>query len=727
MATAPTASVVAPTNQEPTTTTMNGSVNGPAAPSVVQTPVPLPYQAPRSTVASSTPSAVASPTVTTASIKGGNSASGANSATPQTEKSKPQAQYASPMLSSSAPPVKSGTVTSQAPSAAAAAAGNSASPAMTPSIVPLPKTAPAYTFRSPKTKTDQAQNTDLQGQYNELKAKIAQAHATVVRQVIRDQWQKCLVGSDFHTTFLANATFHHAPVAVLGKVIGDFGQRAVKHAKHQVIKHLNKVDLDELTDDILSKASNKFMDRVVARRLETIGAQDLVNALARAERLGYDAGDIVEGGKPGGTRGEHVIPSLHFVAPHAVPQYQAPHHQAPQRHIPQHHVPQHHVPQHIVPQHLLAPQPQNHRQISYAPGQGIPNSGAPPTKPPPATPSSAPKAPLLELPPGIVACHLCNRPCSSDKALAHHHKKAGCQKSPYYQQVGIDACIHCGSHFSGVGGLAYHVKSQVCGIYSAETLETITSLVQSFVNFHSQPRPQPQPQATTVPAPPSNSVATPITSRIQVAKTSPSPAPGNDPYAHLTQERREAFEDEMKRAEEKYGNLMREAMSLPALEQGERLAKLKNSYNTKQSTTRKKYGIRLRERRTVAEIEAEQQRLLGTPSEEASEQPAKRARIDSDGQSVVTKSYSSTPASSPRKRVPMTEMGGLTGSSATAELVDPTSSLTPSRPRHSGHSQVADDTPSMVNQGTSDDPMQIDDSSGNSDTDGDQDIPASLP
>lgn len=80
----------------------------------------------------------------------------------------------------------------------------------------------------------------------------------------------------------------------------------VKAAKPHVIKHLNAEDFDQVADILLPRVSKGFLDKALARRMETIPARQLVNALARAERLGYDVQDIVE--EKHGT--EHVIPSM---------------------------------------------------------------------------------------------------------------------------------------------------------------------------------------------------------------------------------------------------------------------------------------------------------------------------------------------------------------------------------------------------------------------------------
>lgn len=94
------------------------------------------------------------------------------------------------------------------------------------------------------------------------------------------------------------------------------------------------------------------------------------------------------------------------------------------------------------------------------------------------------------------------------------------------------------------------------------------------------------------------------------ATTPPAPAVPGDPYGHLTPEARSRMEAELKAAEESFSGRFREAeqMQDPA-EAKTRLDSLKNSYNTKQSMIRKKFGVRLRERRTRAQIEEERQRM----------------------------------------------------------------------------------------------------------------------
>ncbi|KPM43867.1 hypothetical protein AK830_g2722 [Neonectria ditissima] len=538
--------------------------------------------------------------------------------------------------------------------------------------------------------------------YQALTDMIEKASPDTVRQAVRDRWEKALLGSQYHVAFLFNATIHQASAETLKRAVKDFGANMIKVSKEHVVEHLSAEDLDEVADSLLNKVSSGFLDKALARRFETIPARQLVNALARAERLGYDIQDIVED-KHGG---EHVIPSLHSLVVPSVPSQPKLAPATAMQETP--------VPVPILPR---GPQPQ-------------PNTG----------PSSA-RLPSSPAPAGVVYCQ-CGWPCSSVKALQYHEKKTSCYKAEDSDTVGKELCPHCGCRFSSNGGLHYHQRVNVCGAYTEKQTKKITALVDAVRKQRREKRDGVQPpppswqQHQSTPA-----QSTPQQAAVQTPWTS---SPGSDPYAILTPDQRRLFAKDMKDAEDFYGRLMQEAMRLPEPEQSKQLMSLKNRYNTKQSNTRKKYGIRLRERRSKAQIDAERTRLFGTPHGPSlsgrDNGPAnKKARTGDVGQSTATVSSSNTQVDSPRKRVPMTEMGGLSGSSATAELTDPTASLQPqsSTPRQINHMgmQINGQAQSYVQSaqggipGTQDDPMSIDDSSDNSsgtDSD-DDDIPASLP
>ncbi|XP_044724728.1 uncharacterized protein HRG_02624 [Hirsutella rhossiliensis] len=518
-------------------------------------------------------------------------------------------------------------------------------------------------LRSPKSAHAALETTS---EYHGLAEAIKRTSPQIVRQVVRDLWEKCLLGSEYHLAFLSYTTIHRASSSTLDRAVQDFGERMVKSSKRHIMAHLSAEDFDEVADTILAQVSNEFLDKAMARRLETIRARQLVNALARAERLGYDVQDIVEEKTANGA--EHVVPSL-------------------------------------------APVPR--RQVSGAQSsQASRDASAPPPK------STNPH--------GIVHCTKCARPCSGEQALRYHTTRRACEYTRMVERVGKDICPHCGCLFVSSGGLTYHVKSKVCGDYPEATEKMVVA--QVYANgARSSPVSEAAPSVPTgTPASsqhktPGQMVAAATGGSGPLSRVTPSrgaASPAEDPYAKLGPEERRVFEREMKMAEDKYGGLMREAMKLPAAERESELVRLKNSYNTKQSVTRKKYGIRLRERRPKADIDSERIRLFGTLQSDAPAPSPKRPRL-SEGPAA-----SREPESRPATALSGLS-GGLAGSSGPAEHTDPTTLLTPLEPRSIAHVQAQLST----SKGTPDDPMQIDDdSSDETDSDSDSDdIPANLP
>ncbi|PTB67047.1 hypothetical protein BBK36DRAFT_1117440 [Trichoderma citrinoviride] len=585
-------------------------------------------------------------------------------------------------------------------------------------------------------------NDDKARAYRALLDLVQKTDASVVRQVVREHWGKCLAGSDYHSSFIANAAINYSNPGVISRTMQDLGEKVIKASKRELAKHFTGQDLDEIADLIGPKLSTHFQDRVMATRLETIGAQDLINALARAERLGYHINDIVK--KKPGTGGESVIPSINTLITSLPPQM--PPHQmhggAPPPPMPPHpgqgppQQPHHPAYPPHPPQQYGVPQTHQHPNPMPMNGAAVPHRPPASSQPPPqaATPRGRP-GPAAR----IVYCSTCQRPCSSQEALNYHHKRAKCHMPKQAENSNADTCIHCGSLFESSGGLAYHLKSDVCGVHTEATRLQMVEMLKPWERMRQQTASQPpstyvappsyqttpsQPAGATTPAAkafttPSHNAATPV--------ATPSPS-GNDPYAKLTPDQRRAFDLEMKQVDDYYLGQMRDAQArLPAGPREEELAKLKNRYNTKQSMTRKKYGIRLRGRR--ADTDADRSWNGGSGD---SGQAAKKARTD-DGQARPTQAASQV-VESPRRRVPLAEMGGLGASSATAELVDPTTSSANSQPPPPTPAQNQPTTrpppsiqvaiPAPTHHGTHDDPMQIDD---NESTDSDNmDIPARI-
>jgi hypothetical protein len=183
-----------------------------------------------------------------------------------------------------------------------------------------------------------------------------------------------------------NTTLHHASSNLLDQAVMDFGAKLAASTKHRWVEHLSTQDVDEIADALFQRASDRFLDRALARRFETISGRALVNALARAERLGYDTRDIVE---KDANQAEHVIPSVHPPVPGNYTQH-------PQTiaHHPQH-APPPRYPQTFTPVHYQAPARTPPIPIMHpTPGQR-----------------------LDAQPLGIQFCDYCGRPCSGPQAL----------------------------------------------------------------------------------------------------------------------------------------------------------------------------------------------------------------------------------------------------------------------------------------------------------------------
>lgn len=242
--------------------------------------------------------------------------------------------------------------------------------------------------------------------------------------------------------------------------------------------------------------------------------------------------------------------------------------------------------------------------------------------------------------------------------------------------------------------------------------------------------------------------STPIHANI-VRRTAATPgsaaSPNPDPYGHLTEKQLELMNEELLAAEAKYAPRFAEAEQIPDENlRRQKIEGLRNSFGTKQSMIRKKFGVRLRERRTKAEIMAEKERLglkriekekakpspaiqqlhTSSPSENVdSSQPrpaggsgwtaantprsnavweqhdAKRRRLDASGgyQTPYKSLADDTPS---RKTLSVSEMGGgLSGASATAATHDPTlpSSSQPTRVYEQSGARVEIHEPSKSN------------------------------
>lgn len=480
-----------------------------------------------------------------------------------------------------------------------------------------------------------------------------------VRQAVRDKWQKCMMGSEFHNAFLMNAIIHHASGPIVRRAVRDFGRNMVLEAKHEIASHLKPQDLDEIASAILEKCSDNFLDRALEKRLSTIDARSLINALARAERLGYESSDVLED-----RRGEIVSTvqangsratldkSFTGIQPHPPPAIPAPA---------------------SLPYQIQPVQSAQHA--------------------PPAT---------------DLKCPLCWRQFQQTKPYEYHINKQLCMKAKSDTKKYQHWCDECGAGFTTKVGQQYHTANAVCGLHvtaaatpksQATTPRPDNSNAPSPVNstHHSIPQMKRnrfvlypasgQPQVQSPGQPPVQPPVQPYTSTVENP-----PSSQDDPYNHLTPQQKAELDQEVRQAIIGYEPRFKEAEKIDdPVKRRTKLESLHNCLTTKQSMIRKRYGVRLRVRRSRAEVDEEKTRLglkhaLSSPGLGVETPSAKRQRIDDGPKNTGRSSYFGhdpqvqTPTPPPANHLSVSEINnsGLGGSTATAATTDPTAPVTPS-------------------------------------------------
>ncbi|KAG5971152.1 hypothetical protein E4U58_000207 [Claviceps cyperi] len=597
------------------------------------------------------------------------------------------------------------------------------------------------TFESPRTANNVM---SASSSYQNLLQVMKATDRATVRHVVRDCHEATLLGSEYHHAFLLNTCFHQAAPATLDTSVQRFGGKLVSSSLKSFLTHTTPEMLDSVSDLLLSKLSTDFLDKALDKRLSTIRARSLVNALAKAERLGYDARDVVVEGRTGS---EHVVPHLKpnlaqdSAQGHPSPYPQQPQPQ-PQLQLQLQPQPQPKPQPKTQPKPQPKPKPQPQQQLQPQPQPQLPPSYQPPsiskttearTVPPPAGQAQDSSRPLT-----LMYCETCGRPCSGVHALRYHGLKKNCENLQKYERINRDICAHCGTVFSNSSGLVYHTKSQVCGNYGKGDVAAILPWLAKF--YRQRPASESKPAAPAAPAasaangayqpPPSSSPTTGQTLFTGIdthsnfsTPTSYSLSKATNAYAHLSPRDKATFDSAMQLAEDKYSEEMKQllSMDLSPAEREMELGKLKNRFNAKQSITRKKFGIRLRERRPRYEIEAERSRIMSSTaaqSPRSSTQTHAHGHTNSPristGESASRKQRTSLRVEfpGPRRlseegplvvsdlppRVPVEEMGGLDNSAGTAAHFDPTASLSYSELSASG-SQSHDDEVIVTSRG----------------------------
>ncbi|KAI5862083.1 hypothetical protein GGS23DRAFT_103928 [Durotheca rogersii] len=547
---------------------------------------------------------------------------------------------------------------------------------------------PPQGFPSPKGQHQPLGDTKSLDDLSRLVYAIQQSVPAAVRRAVRENWEKTLLGSEFHHAFLLNAIIHHSNGTIIRRSIKDFGSRMVAESKHEIVHHFKPSDLDELASEILDKASNSFLDLALEKRLRTIDARSLISALARAERLGYEDSDILDDQSPRGA---------------AVP------------------------PVHASPIVTWTPvKLASNTQLGQGDSAGNPSR------------RSSTK---------VWQCPLCGRNFDSEPPYKYHMGKQVCTKEPPTQQGFLFACKPCGAGFITKAGQQYHQINQVCLRFGTGMPITLTAPI-AIPSDSDTPEVAPSPPAVH-----------PISSSFQE----------HDPYAHLDPTKLELLNEELRHAEIVYAARFKDTEKIldPNLRRV-KLEGLQNSFSTKQSNIRRKYGVKLRNRRTRAEIADERGRmgLRNSHGGFADDTPsAKRQRTDYNasfsGSQVLPVGNDPGGPEQRSNHIAVSDMNaGLGGSVATAATTDPTQSQSQATTENnlssyqrkgyrisshqtqmpSSHNSPTTDVkmedgpdPTQLHPqtGSASAPVTLDDSSSpassSDDTDSDEDIPASLP
>lgn len=96
-----------------------------------------------------------------------------------------------------------------------------------------------------------------------------------------------------------NAALDRATLGTVRTTAKLLGNKFMRMAGTELLSQATPEILGKAEDLIVSSAPDSLLDKAMRRRLDTISARPLLNMLARAERLGYDANDIIEDGSQG--------------------------------------------------------------------------------------------------------------------------------------------------------------------------------------------------------------------------------------------------------------------------------------------------------------------------------------------------------------------------------------------------------------------------------------------
>ncbi|PMD63469.1 uncharacterized protein K444DRAFT_321058 [Hyaloscypha bicolor E] len=468
-----------------------------------------------------------------------------------------------------------------------------------------------------------AESIKLEKEIARLNKVLDETSAQAAQKVLHDKWRFFLFDQydESHISFILRAGFKNANPTVTEKVLQDkslFKEKLIDVASRKAAV-IEKVITNATVPQLVHACPQRVLDEVLAERLKTVSAKQLIAWLARADRLGYKMDDIID------EDDESVVPRAASVdadmtevfevepAPRFASSYRDPLLAEQEKNLEAQRIEK--LKADVVRQQQQHQQHQQHQQQQHQ-QQQLPHQTQAGQK---------------------LSCPDCRVVFPTTSGYTYHTTKKPCKKIPPVLSSKW-WCENCIQGFTTKQGMDYHKLKGVC---TAEDIAPATSpsnqLLQEAASQAQRPPPAPTPSQVHVPSiprppftshpPPTQS--TPATSHIsstqvvpsqksnpQVtiqrpplrtpsAPTPPVSTPGPRKQAppsdvrqspsELPAERLAALNRELQDADDRYQQQIDE---IPATyteaERTTRLVSLKNGNASRKSQIRKAYGVSLR-------------------------------------------------------------------------------------------------------------------------------------
>ncbi|KAF8847809.1 hypothetical protein BDZ45DRAFT_811296 [Acephala macrosclerotiorum] len=422
-----------------------------------------------------------------------------------------------------------------------------------------------------------------------LKEVLSETSPQVMQKVLREGWRSFLFegSSEDHISFILRAILKNSVRSprIVDNVLND-GPTLDKLLDRPAV--VSKILGSASHTQILKHVPTSILDQALAERLKTVPALSLVQWLAKAERLGYKADDILyEDNESVTPNSASLLPTYQEIL--EVVQVEVP--------GPKLQPPPHHSQRDAQEDPLLLEQERNRVAFTKKYAE-------------------------------IGTCPECRETFPTFSGYSYHVSKKRCGKEGEPADGWKFFCDNCKSGFTGKQGRDYHMLNNVCkqSENTAPATSPSVQLQQEAENLHpairappntqpSQPTPTYPPIRPPMYQQPINSAPAPSQQGLPVPLTrppihKPAPAP-NTPVSstkkekirrhpsELTPQEREAMDADLNAEIQKHQkNVADINAKYDGAEREARLTSANNGHNTKMSNLRKKHGVTLRMRQS---------------------------------------------------------------------------------------------------------------------------------